>query len=210
MKKNILYTLILILFFACTPDKTDEELIQENFDAYKTAILSGDGATASQQIDKKTLNYYNDLLKNILSSDSTTVEALPILNKMLVLSIRAIIPKEDILKMDERQLFQRAVEEGMISKQGVESLALGEMAINLTDAKVQMLTQGQTAPLSFHFNKEGSDWKLDLTPIFDSSVDAVNQFIGDRGITEKEFIYNSIQQLTKKPVRDEIWVPLKK
>lgn len=203
--------LITLLVFATSQliGQTEEEAIKNCYNGYKQAILDDRGADAVEYIDQHTLEYYTTCLDRAIYMDSASVEKLQIVDKMTVLGIRHRIPKEDIYKMDNRALFQRTIEEGMISKNSVKSSELGVVRIEGNFATGNVVADGSPTPINFHFYKEENDWKIDLTSIFPVPQKALSQMISDLGVSETDFTLQSLGQVTGSAPTRSILNPLK-
>ena len=103
-----LFILLLSLSFTWTASaqKKEQQKVRAAFESYQKAILNGRGEEAIKFVDSRTLSYYSDILISIKGDDSTAIEALGILDKLMVLTIRHRATKEDILSFDGKGLLK--------------------------------------------------------------------------------------------------------
>lgn len=189
--------------------KGDEALIKATFAGYKSAILEDRGADAVNFVDSRTINYYDRVLKHVINADSLEIAQLDVLDKMVVLSIRARTKADKILSMDGAQLFVYAIEEGMVGKGSVSQTHLSVMEVDGNAAKA-FLTKGDLeTPLFFDFYKEEGSWKIDITTVFDIGAKYLLQMVDEMGMTEIEFIFSALEQATGVRPGKEIFLPLK-
>lgn len=206
MKFSALF--ILMLTFLNVHAQSNANDIQKCFKAYKAAIIEGRGSDAAELVDNNTLDYYARMLEMSIYADSATVQEVSMIDKMTIFTTRHRIPKDTLLTMNGRTFFIYAINSGMVGKNSVVSLDLGEIDISGQFAKGQIVSAGQASPLSFDFNRENEEWKMDITSIFPASEMTLNQMLKQNGLEENEYIFQMLQFLTNRPVDDKLWQPL--
>src|SRR5688572_23627540 len=179
--KHFFY-LLSFLFVQLVYAQTDQDLVKKCFTNYKQAILEGRGNDAANQVDSKTIQYYGKELNLALTGDSATVNELNLLDKVTVLMVRHRIPVGQLVTMTGRDLFIYSVDNGMIGKNSVMTIELGDVKVEGNFANGQMVSGGQKTPLYFQFKKEGNEWRIDLTSLFVPSNMALTKMIEDQGI----------------------------
>ncbi len=209
MKKK-LYTLFISLSIiaSCIGQENEESLVKASFNGYKTSILNDQGEKAISFVDTRTISYYNEILEKVIKADSLTVNSLGILDKLMVLSIRHMTPKEDILSFNGKGLLTYAIKEGMVGKNSVINTEIGDVEIDGEFAKGQFISNGQKAPLYFHFYKENDNWKVDLTSIFPPSALAFKKMIEDNGEVENEYLIQLLEMISGKKPLNNVWKPI--
>ena len=84
-------TLTLTFFFLITisvfGQESDEELVRKSFDSYSKSLLNNNAEDVIKFVDSRTIKYYSDILDLVKNADSTKVESLSLLDKMMVLAI---------------------------------------------------------------------------------------------------------------------------
>jgi hypothetical protein len=208
-KTGLLFALICFVAIGFGQSKSDQDEIKSCFASYKASLLESNGKETIKQVDQTTFKYYERILKTCISGDSVSVEALPLLDKITVLALRHRINKEEILKMDASSLLEYSINSGMVGKNSVMNIELGDVEVSGKFAKGQVITNGKAAPLFFHFNQEGNQWKIDITSIFKPSQMALQKMIKGMGQSENQFVINMLQMATGKSVKNSIWQPLK-
>lgn len=204
--------LICLLAISCSTSKkapkpvmTEEEHVKAAFDQYKSAILNDKGAVAVEFVDSRTIAYYADMLEHTKRSDSTTVDNLKIMDKLMVLSIRHRTPKEDILSFDGKKLLVYAIQEGMVGKNSVVNNEIGKIEIEGDFATGQLVARGVETPVKFHFYKEQDSWRVDLTSIFPVANEAFRQMADQSGQTENDYLLMLLEMITGKQPTHDIW-----
>lgn len=206
MIKNFYFLLIFaFLLNSCSASKKEEELVRKSFENYKTAILNNKGEEAVQYLDSRTTKYFSDILTKTKNADSTEVDNLDLMDKLMVFSIRHRATKSEILSFDGKSLLIYAINEGMVGKNSVANNTVGEVAIDGNFAKGQFIANGQKTPFYFHFYKEDDKWKLDLTSIFSIGTDTFKKMQKESGLNENEYLFSLLEMITGRKPGNEIW-----
>jgi len=208
--KNILgiLTFLFLVTQSSISQTTDTKAVKQTFEKYKTAILNDQGESALHAVDSRTQKYYNDILLMVKNADSMEIVKLSLIDKITVFSIRHRATKEEIENMDGNGLFIYAIKKGMVGKNSVVNNTIGEVTVDGTFAKGQLVVSGQKTPYYFHFYKESNEWKLDLTSLFPLSNTALKQMVNQSGENENEFIFSLLEMITGTRPGTEIWQKL--
>jgi hypothetical protein len=208
MKTTTILVFLLLLTFHAFAQKGDEKLVRAAFDSYKSSILNDKGEEAVKYVDSRTVKYYSDILDLVKNADAEKIEQLPILDKLMVFSIRHRASKEEILSFDGKGLLVYAIKKGMVAKNSVANNSIGEVVIEGDFAKGKFVANGKETPLYFHFYKEENQWKVDLTSLFPVANAAVKKMADDSGQGESEYILSLLEMITGKKPAEEIWNPI--
>ena len=208
MKQTLLALVFFLAWIATFGQKKEEKLVRQSFNNYKSAILNDKGEEAVKFVDSRTIKYYSDILDLIKNADSTKVETLSILNKLMIFSIRHLTSREDILSFDGKSLLVYAIKNGMVGKNSVASNSIGYVTIDNSFAKGQFITNGQKTPFDFHFYKEENQWRIDITSLFTISITALKKIVDDSGLNENEYLFSLLEMMTGNKPNNEIWEPI--
>jgi len=209
--KQTLIALTLLLTWAVSTygQKSEEKLVRKSFDNYKSSILNDKGEEAVKYVDSRTIKYYSDILELVKTADSSKVETLSILDKIIVFSIRHRTSKEDVLSFDGKTLLVFAIKSGMVGKNSVANNSIGDVTIDSSFAKGQFIANGNKGPFYFHFYKEEQLWKIDLTSLFPVSTTAFKKMADDSGQNENEYLFSLLEMITGNKPNSQIWQPIK-
>jgi len=210
MKKQLLVFFISLLVLPAVYGQSSEQsLVKEAFENYKSAILNEKGEEAVRFVNSKTVAYYDDILNKVKNADSAEVNGLSVLDKLMVFSIRHRTSRADILSFDGKALLVYAIKSGVVGKSSVINLSVGEIKTDGNYANGVVVTNGKATPLSFGFTKENGQWKIDLTSILPASAAAFEAMVKDSGQEENEFFFSILNILTGKTPGPEIWKPVR-
>jgi hypothetical protein len=209
MKYILIFCINLILLCQTKAQLREEELVKKAFDNYKSAILNDNAEEALRNVDSRTVNYYTQILNQVKNSDSLGINSMSVIDKITILSIRARATREEILNMQGSELFIYAIKNGMVGKNSVINNSVGDISIDSSFAKGQLLVKGNKTPLYFHFYKEQNTWRLDITSLFQASNGAFKAMIEESGESENDYLFTILEALTGKRPNSNIWNPIR-
>lgn len=207
--KSIGIVLLLLTTQSIACQNNEKTLVSNAFNNYKTAILNDKGEEAVKYVDQRTIKYYNDMLDLVKNADSAKVEKLSILDKLMVLTIRHRTSKEEILKFEGKSLLIYAINSGMVGKNSVSNQNVGDITIDESFAKGQFISSRHKTPFFFHFYKENSEWKIDLTSLFPISNTALKKMVETYGTNETSYILSMLEMATGREPDSKIWQPVR-
>jgi hypothetical protein len=206
MKSLILvFLLSLIIVNPLQSQKKEEKRVRKSHKKYTDAILNDQGAEAVKYVDSRTVTYYSDILNTTLHADSTTIEGLGILDKMMVLLMRHKMSADELLSFDGKSLLIHAVNLGMVGKSGASKIKIGKVTIKGNFASAEIISGGKVLPYSYDFYKEGKTWKIDLTSSFPAVSVAFKQVAQSTEMSENEFIFEIMELASAKKVSQDVW-----
>ncbi|HPF39852.1 MAG TPA: hypothetical protein P5081_21410 [Phycisphaerae bacterium] len=188
--------------------KAQRIAVRECFAAYRKAVLDADGKASADLVTTSTLDVYQKYMDHAMTSDRKTVEALPLTDRLVVLSIRHRIPTEDARKMNGRRLFEYGVENGWIGKSSVIGTKVRTVEVADGHASAAMMVNGREAPFRFRFELEDGQWRFDLTSIMTFADTAFKAAAQQSGQEENEFLNTMLEGVSRKPVADSVWEPI--
>lgn len=212
MRIKIINFVLVVVFLmtSCEQNNTESAAVKATYERYKTAILNDKGEDAVDCVDSRTVKYYTDILEKVKTADKTTVEQLSFLDKFQVLRIRLNAKKEEISLLDGKGLISFAIKKGMVGKDSVSDHSIGVIKIEGTFAKAQVNVKNKKTPFYLNFYKEENQWKIDITSLFTLSTMAFKKLIEDSEMTENEYMFELLENVSNKKVGKEIWIPTEK
>lgn len=176
------------------------------FERYQQAILTDRGADAADEVDSRTIAYYDKVLTLVHTADSTATDDLPLMDKLFVLLMRAEASAEELARMkDGRGVFIYAVQNGMVSKGSVAGASVKDVTLKGDFATSILVVNGNEAPFGFDFYLENGAWRIDLTSIFMIASLGFQQAIDNSGMGTNEFLVMTIKTAIGKDPGNSIW-----
>ncbi len=206
--KILLLVIQTLMFVVATGQDNEPSAVKEAFAKYKEEILAGKGDEAVAYLDNTTVVYYEQILDMALHATPDELEKQPMIDRMNIYTARHRVAVERMKTMTGRDFLIYAIDNGMIGKNSVMVISIGDVSIEGTSAKGQALANGTPTPMYFTFNKEDGAWKVDLTSIFPTTNEALKKVVASSGLTEDEFIFKALEMVSGSPVSDEIKEPL--
>ncbi len=160
-------------------------------------------------MDTRTLDYFKSIHRYVLSADSLTLESLPLMDKFTVLTIRQMATKKEILAFTDKSIIAFTIKKGMMGKNTLKGFSLGKINVKDKFAKAQILTDGKKSDKYYHFYSDGSQWKIDITPLFPAEEKETEEFIKQSGKPENEFIFGILEIMTERKPSPSIWKKIK-
>ena len=202
---SLLLIPLLILCIDAAGQSSDESQVRATFARYKSAILHDNPDEALEYVDSRTIAYYSHVLERVKNAGEAEVKALPLLDKLMVLTVRHKMEREDLLSFDGKGLLAHAIRTGLVGKNSVANLSLGEVFVENHFARAQLAVDNAPALFYFHFYREEEKWKIDLTSLFPTTSEAIRQMIKESGQGEDEFILSMIEKASGRAPEPTIW-----
>ncbi len=204
-ERKTIYLVFFVLFFSCLQIKTDVEQIKDCFTVCQKGIREKDGEKVSLYVDRETLLFYSKLLDDVIYLDSSELTKKDFSVKLSILSIRHMVPPEQILALDGRSLLILAIKKGVAGNHNIGKYTLGNIDIKDSSASAAMLVNDNLTPFRYGFHKEGIVWKIHLRT---STDETYKQLYPKSSVSENEFFKNVLEQISGVRPTDVIWKPI--
>ena len=194
------------------PDSEEAE-VRRVFQAYKDALLEGDGETAAGLVDSGTLAYFESIQSLALAGSEEEVRARPFVDRLLVVTMRHELDRDMLATMDLEDLLRHAIAAGWIGKASIRQLDIGEVEISGDEATGLALTggapppsqDGEIDPLRYSFIREDGVWKFRFGSLVASLNRVITQFAQQMGANEDDLIFTLVQAISGRQVLPDIW-----
>lgn len=203
---GLLLLLCVVVARAGLADDATE--VRACYDAYKTAILAKDGPAAVALVDSRTLAYYGRVREMALKLPAADTRKLPLLDKLMVLTLRHRVPVEKVAAWDATSTVEHAVNEGWIGAEDVKTNELGDIAVDGQRATGVHITKGVATSLRFSFYQEDGKWQINLTEAMPAAEKHFKLYAASNRQTEDEFLATVLELVSGKAVDDKVWEPL--
>jgi len=205
--KKIFYFILALLSNTISGQESEKQQVRLCFSRYKEAILLNNGLAAAKHLDTNTRFYYQKMAEMIKFSDSAQVDSSNILDKTLLLMVRHLISYKDLNTLTGPSLFVFAVDAGLVGKENLKQNNIAKVDLDSNFAKGQHAVNGMGTSIYYDFFKEGKDWKIDLTSIFDIALISFENVVALSNQSTNEFIFGAIQLQTGATINNSIWHP---
>ncbi len=188
---------------------SERDSIQNTFKIYKKALKIKNGFQAVSLVSTGTIEYYEDLRKNLLNAKAIEVKRLPITKKVAILSLRLRISASELRQMNGKKLFIHSVSKGWVSKDSIKNVELGDIKVNGNAARANIVSKGRKRKFQFPFSKEKGVWKLDLATMMNRMEKDMNtglkRLAKMRKMSEQDMVVFLVEGTTGLKVTSALW-----
>ncbi|MEN9647378.1 MAG: hypothetical protein RLY57_182 [Candidatus Parcubacteria bacterium] len=185
---------------------SDEVLVKRAFEGYKYSLLNKDGVSAVTYVDSHTISYYNQMLELTKYGSKKTIQERSIIDQMIVLITRQLFDKATISTLENgRDYIEFAIEKGLIGEDQVKIMVVNSVQVVGDKAYIELVADGKVLPIKFTAQKEQGKWLIDITSVLPLAEEAFQALFAQSGLTNEEMIVYMLENLSGRPVTDEIW-----
>lgn len=187
----------------------DTAAARELFVSYRKAIVARNGKEAVGLVSDRTIEYYDAMRVAALEKPAAEVRRAPLFDKMMILLLRARVPREDLQRWSGRDLFIHAVDQGWVGDE-VQGLEPGKVTLEGAEARIGMRSGGKALPASMGFRayREGKAWKLDVMSVAQAAEPALLEQLGRLNPDIDRALLTVVGNVIDRPVDDSLWEPL--
>jgi len=214
MKKIVLmclFGLVLCNYNSSDEIENEKKLVKEVYSNYKTAILNDRGKEAIKYLDNATLEYYGYIAEQSLEADKAVLDSMNIIDKIMILTIRARATKDEILSFDKESILIYAIDNGMVGKGTIQNRIIDNIIINNDNATASIFVNEEISPNGNHyFKKENGMWKINLTNLTKSGIEFFEKNIEESGLDTYDFLFLIFEKAMGIKLDDSIFNPINK
>ncbi len=194
----------------------DEAAVRATFEAYRQALIAGDGEAAAILVDRETEAYYRQLRRLVLEGSEEEVRARTFVDRFLILAFRHQFGDDELAAMELSDVIVRATEIGWINAAAIEQLALGDVRIEGKEATAAARTRasledpalaGGMDDLEYRFVHEDGRWKFRFSELVSSIDEVMRNLAVQLGADEDDLIFTLVETLTGVEVLPEALQP---
>lgn len=216
LARAVLPALLCLPAAAQTPAGTSEAeaAVRATFEAYRQALMAGDGEMAASLVDRETGEYYRQLKRLVLEGSEEEVRQRTFVDRFLVVAFRHQFASDELAAMELADVIVRAMDLGWINSTAIEQLAVGPIRVEGNEAVAAARTlasledpslAGGMDELEYRFVNEDGQWKFRFSS-FVSSIDGVMRNLAAQlGADEDDLIFTLVESLTGVEVLPEVW-----
>jgi hypothetical protein len=189
--------------------EADKAAIGALVSEHKKAIYARDGDKAAALVAEPTIVYFESVRKDALAAPEADLRKKPLVDRLMILIIRARVDVERLRQGDGKSLFAYAVKEGMVGEEA-RTLEPGDVEVEGDMAKVGVRMGAQTLPpeVGFRAYREQGAWKLHLMSVMKLAGPALEQQLKGIDPDPDAAMIKVLETLLGRKVGAEIWQPL--
>lgn len=216
LARAVLPALLCLPAAAQTPAATSdaEAAVRATFEAYRQALMAGDGEVAASLVDRETGEYYRQLKRLVLEGSEEEVRQRSFVDRFLVVAFRHQFSGDELAAMELADVIVRAMEIGWINSTAIEQLAVGPIRIEGNEAIAAARTRasledpslaGGMDELEYRFVNEDGRWKFRFSALVSSIDEVMRNLAAQLGADEDDLIFTLVESLTGVEVLPEVW-----
>ena len=216
LARAVLPALLCLPVAAQTPAGTSdaEAAVRATFEAYRQALMAGDGEVAASLVDRETGEYFGQLKRLVLEGSEEEIRRRSFVDRFLVVAFRHQFAGDELAAMELADVIVRATEIGWINSAAIEQLAVGPIRIEGSEAVAAARTRasledpslsGGMDELEYRFVNEDGQWKFRFSALVSSIDGVMRNLAAQLGADEDDLIFTLVESLTGVEVLPEVW-----
>lgn len=161
--RRLLFAVTFLLLPLPAAAQGNPAAVAQSFEAYKQALVDGNGAAASELTASDTHAFLDQTLDRALTMEEAELRALPLLDQISVLMLRHNMQPAQLREMKDGDPVAYAVEQRAFDMNEVQKLEAAEFTVTGSQAQAPLSNlKGSPIPVNVHFKEEGGAWRFDL------------------------------------------------
>lgn len=197
------------LLAACDNQSPDRRAIEAVWASWDRVNLNRDGEGAAKLYSSSTLEHYARVLKLGLDAKPDELARLTPMELREIATMRNRATREDLEKLDGRGYARFAAASGWYDIDSGGDAKLGPIKITGDIAGADVRFDGRKA-WRVQFVREGGEWKLDETTMYDFSSQAYRDEAKEAGLSLQDYFEALEEDETGQPVSKDLWQPMKR
>ena len=191
-----------------------EAAVRATFEAYRQALMAGDGEVAASLVDRETGEYFRQLKRLVLEGSEEEIRRRSFVDRFLVVAFRHQFASDELAAMELADVIVRAMDLGWINSTAIEQLAVGPIRIEGNEAVAAARTRasledpslaGGMDELEYRFVNEDGQWKFRFSALVSSIDGVMRNLAAQLGADEDDLIFTLVESLTGVEVLPEVW-----
>ncbi|MEQ8357290.1 MAG: hypothetical protein RH942_17275 [Kiloniellaceae bacterium] len=204
--RSFLFAALLALPVSAAAAPLDE--VKESFSAYKSAILTSDGAAAKRLVTQESKDYFRGLADHALTLDRAGLQKIHLSDRLYAMLLRHNLDRARLENMTGGDVVAYAVEQGWIGREGAEQLELGAYKLDGDSASGTILQpDGQESTFKMEFTKVGGRWLLELDELMMLTRIAFEYSAKQTGLSDDDFVLLMLEYGSGRKPEPDIWSP---
>ena len=216
LARAVLAALLCLPAAAQEPAGTNdaEAAVRATFEAYRQALMAGDGEVTASLVDRETGEYFGQLKRLVLEGSEEEIRRRSFVDRFLVVAFRHQFAGDELAAMELADVIVRATEIGWINSAAIEQLAVGPIRIEGSEAVAAARTRasledpalaGGMDDLEYRFVNEDGQWKFRFSDLVASIDGVMRNLAAQLGADEDDLIFTLVESLTGVEVLPEVW-----
>ncbi len=186
----------------------DVAAIQRVFWEYRAAISARDGERAQRAVTAATIAQYDRLRDLALYAKEGETRALPLFEKLMVLSFRLRLTASELQSMSGATLFKSGVEAGWMGDSVAVNSDVDSVRVDQGEASGVLVSGNRPTAIRIEFRREQGEWRFDLMAVGPVISSTIRNSLQQAGLAEDEYVIEALTKQNGEAPSLEVWAPL--
>jgi hypothetical protein len=188
-------------------EQAEARAVKAADEAVDDALDQRDGKRYVTMVTKDSLEWYDRVLKMAREADRAKVDRLPFSEKYQILKARHTLSSSQLKQLDAKGYLILAIQKGWMPSASAQGFTRGKVVVRDKSATMILLVDGDDSGERACYTMEDGEWKEDVPRSGTESDKGVPSFLREVGMTENEYIFDALAELTQREVKPSIWEP---
>lgn len=184
------------------PDSEGETAVQAAFEAYRDALVAGDGERAVALLAPSSVDHVAGLQELARTAGPDEIEVRPVADRLLIAGLRVLVPASVLDTAPTGELLEVAVEHGLVGG-AVGLTTVHGIAVAGDEAIVH--ARGGGGPFEVPMRRRGDEWQVDLVGVLDVVGSELEELAVRLGVGEDDLILALLADTTGRPLGPEVF-----
>ncbi len=174
------------------------------FEAYRDALVAGDGATAVGLMTPASLDHVAGLQRMALEAGPVEISARPTADRLMIATLRVAVPPSVLRAGSATELLVYAVEAGLVGT-NVAATTVHDVTVDAEVAVVALSAATSPAPAGLRLVRHGGVWRVDLVDALDAAGAGLRELARQLEVTEDDLILELLTATAGRPVGPDVF-----
>ncbi|HYG86432.1 MAG TPA: hypothetical protein VD978_09255 [Azospirillum sp.] len=180
------------------PQSEEEKQVSAVFEKARSALQQKRGAAVVPLLSQATVQKLESVRTAARNGDMVAIGRLEPGEKFAAMGLRRYLSPTELRRMGLGDLTDHAVQQGWLGPNVIAQSALGPVRVRGDRASALLLVDNKPALVPADFVREGGNWRIDLTSVFNFGGQMLKGFAAMSGKTEDAYINDLLDRLPTK------------
>lgn len=197
------FLVLLCLSFPAlaAPRAPEEAPVVAVFERARGALGAGEGAAVLGMLSKGSVSKLDTIRSAARAGDGPSLQRLDSAGRFAALGLRRFLTPAELRRMKTADIADLALKKGWLGPNVISQAGLGPVRVRGDRANALVLVDGKPSLVQADFVREGGQWRIDLTQLFNTSSAMIDGFAAIAGKSERQFIDETLEKLAKKAAK---------
>lgn len=186
---------------AAAPRAPEEAPVVAAFERARGALSAGRGAEVLGMLTKGSVAKLDAVRTAAHAGDGPSLDRLDSAGRFAALGLRRFLSPAELRRMKTGDIADVALKKGWLGPNIISQAVLGPVRVKGDRANAVVMVDGRPSLVQADFMREGGQWRIDLTQLFNTSSAMLDSFAAIAGKSERQFTDELLEKLAKRVVK---------